>query len=181
MKSEFPPGFSNKENIGECLFRRSVCFRNFPLKCRKQRETELMVSLAKHQSVFLVCFNGSYIESCSSFMIHTRCHTSIQAPLWHPPSFFSVLRARKGKNFEKNYCTNTQSKIFNCFKEICFYKPNGIVQDDLIRTYPAMQKINSVKRFFFLFIYHFLREIACLKLNKKVCDAIPGTLYVVSE
>ena len=29
-----------------------------------------MVSLVKHQSVPLVCFNGSYIESCSSFMIH---------------------------------------------------------------------------------------------------------------
>ena len=47
--------------IGECLFRRSVCFRNFPLKRRKQPETELMVSLAKHQSVLLVCFNGSCI------------------------------------------------------------------------------------------------------------------------
>ena len=34
---------------------------------------------------------------------------------------------------------------------------------------------------FVLFIYHFLREIASLKLNMKVCDAIPGTLYVVSE
>ena len=63
--------------IVECLFRRSVSYRNFPLKRRKQPETELMVSLAKHQSVLLVCFNGSYIESCSSFMIHTRCHTSI--------------------------------------------------------------------------------------------------------
>ena len=30
-------------------------------------------------------------------------------------------------------------------------------------------------------MYHFLREIASLKLNMKVCDAIPGTLYVVSE
>ena len=63
--------------IAECLFRRSVCVRNFPLKRRKQPETESLVSLAKHQSVLLVCFNGSYIESCSSFMIHTRCHTSI--------------------------------------------------------------------------------------------------------
>ena len=26
-----------------------------------------------------------------------------------------------------------------------------------------------------------MREIASLKLNMKVCDAIPGTLYVVSE
>ena len=26
-----------------------------------------------------------------------------------------------------------------------------------------------------------MREIANLKLNMKVCDAIPGTLYVVSE
>ena len=34
---------------------------------------------------------------------------------------------------------------------------------------------------FFLFIYHFLREFASLKLNMKVCDAITGTLYVVSE
>ena len=34
---------------------------------------------------------------------------------------------------------------------------------------------------FFLFIYHFLTEIASLKLNMRVCDAIPGTLYVVSE
>ena len=74
------------------LFRRSVCFSNFPLTRRKQPETELMISLSKHQSVLLVCFNGSYIESCSSFMIHTRCHTSIQAPLWHPRSFSSVLR-----------------------------------------------------------------------------------------
>ena len=30
-------------------------------------------------------------------------------------------------------------------------------------------------------MYHFLREIASLKLNMKVCDAIPGTLNVVSE
>ena len=30
-------------------------------------------------------------------------------------------------------------------------------------------------------MYHFLREIASLKLNLKVCDAIPATLYVVSE
>ena len=26
-----------------------------------------------------------------------------------------------------------------------------------------------------------MRDIASLKLNMKVCDAIPGTLYVVSE
>ena len=26
-----------------------------------------------------------------------------------------------------------------------------------------------------------MREIASLKLNMKVCDAIPGTLYVVSD
>ena len=26
-----------------------------------------------------------------------------------------------------------------------------------------------------------MREIASLKLNMKVCDAIPGTLYVVPE
>ena len=26
-----------------------------------------------------------------------------------------------------------------------------------------------------------MREITSLKLNMKVCDAIPGTLYVVSE
>ena len=75
------------------LFRHSVCFRNFPLKRRKQPETEsVMVSLVKHQSVLLVCFNGSNIQSCSSFMIRTRFHTSVQAPLWHPRSFSSVLR-----------------------------------------------------------------------------------------
>ena len=32
-----------------------------------------------------------------------------------------------------------------------------------------------------MFIYHFLREIASLKLNMRVCDAILGTQYVVSE
>ena len=42
--------FSNRK-IAECLFRRSVCFKNFPLKRRKQPETELMVSLAKHRAV----------------------------------------------------------------------------------------------------------------------------------
>ena len=46
-------------------------------------------------------------------------------------------------------------------------------------------KIRSVNSFsfliFFLFMYHFLREVASLKLNWKVCDATPGTLYVVSE
>ena len=30
------------------------------MKRRKQPEIELMVSLAKHQSVLLVCFNRSY-------------------------------------------------------------------------------------------------------------------------
>ena len=62
------------------IFRRSVCFRDFPLKRRKQLpETQfIMVSTAKHQSVdLLVCFKRSHIESFSSFMIHTRCHTSI--------------------------------------------------------------------------------------------------------
>ena len=69
--------FSNQENNRMHLFRRSVFFRNFPLKRRKQPETELMVSLVKHQSVLLVCFNGSNIQSCSSFMIRTRFHTSV--------------------------------------------------------------------------------------------------------
>ena len=32
-----------------------------------------------------------------------------------------------------------------------------------------------------MFIYHFLSEIASLKLNMRVCDAILGTQYVVSE
>ena len=50
MKSEFPPQWNFPTGkIAECLFRRSVCLRNFPLKRRKQPETELMVSLAKHQ------------------------------------------------------------------------------------------------------------------------------------
>ena len=43
--------FSNQENNRMHLFRRSVFFRNFPLKRRKQPETELMVSLAKHHAV----------------------------------------------------------------------------------------------------------------------------------
>ena len=110
MKSEFPPGSFQPGKQG-------MSFQTF----------RLFTETSKTTRFFLVCFNGSYIESCSSFMIHKRCHTSIYAPLWHPPSFFSVLRAREGKNFKKNYCTNTWSKIFNCFKETSFYKPNGIV------------------------------------------------------
>ena len=159
MKSEFPPG-SFQPGKQECLFRLSVCFRKFPLKRREQPESELMVSLAKHQSVFLVCFNGSYIESCSSFMIHTRCHTSIWVPLWHPRSLFlSVLRTRKGKNFEKNYRTNTQSKIFDCFKKTSSYELNGIVWRLFNSLVFHSAKIHSVNNFsfwiFFLFIYHF--------------------------
>ena len=126
--------------IAECLFRRSVCFRNFPLKRRKQPETELMVSLPKHQSVLLVCFNGSCHAVASRFI-----HDVIQVNrllFGIRVAFFSVLRARKGTKFEKYYnnWTNAWSKIFNCFKEISFFKPKDIVWDDLIRKYPAMQK-----------------------------------------
>ena len=92
----YPPFQQLGPGKQECLCRRSVCFRNFPLKRRKQPETELMVSLANHRSVLLVCVNGSYIKSCSSFMIHTRCHTSIQAPLWHPRSFFFSFESPQG-------------------------------------------------------------------------------------
>ena len=56
--------------------------------------------------------------------------------------------------------------------------------DDLIRKYLAIQ-ISFSKQFyflyFFLFIYHFMREIASLNLNMKVFDSILGTLYVVYE
>ena len=126
--------------IAECLFRRSVCFRNFPLKRRKQPETELMASLPKHQSVLLVCFNGSCHAVASRFI-----HDVIQVNrllFGIRVAFFSVLRARKGTKFEEYYnnWTNAWSKIFNCFKEISFFKPKGIVWDDLIRKYPAMQK-----------------------------------------
>ena len=75
-KPELSLEVSNQENR-RLPFQTFVCVRNFLLKRRKQPETEFMVSLAKHQRVLLVCFNGSYIESCSSFMIHTRFHTSI--------------------------------------------------------------------------------------------------------
>ena len=66
MKSQFPleifqPGKQ------ECFFRRSVRFRNFSLKRRKQPETELMVSLAKHQSVLLVCFKDLVFSFRSKF------------------------------------------------------------------------------------------------------------------
>ena len=44
-----------------------------------------------------------------------------------------------------------------------------------------IRSVNVLLFRFFLFIYHFLREIASLKLNMKVCDAIPKTLYVVSD
>ena len=30
-------------------------------------------------------------------------------------------------------------------------------------------------------MFHFLSEVTSLKLNMKLCEAIPGTLYVVSE
>ena len=65
MISEFPPVIF-QPGKQECFFRRSVCFRDFPLKRKKQLpETEfIMVSPAKHQNVdLLVCFDGSYIES----------------------------------------------------------------------------------------------------------------------
>ena len=114
--------------ITECLFRRFVCFRNFPLKRRKQPETELMVSLANHQSVLFVLMGHIYIESCSSFMIHTGCHTSKKAPLWHPRSFFFSFESPQGsKKLRKELFHQYLLEIFNCFKEINFYKPNGIV------------------------------------------------------
>ena len=55
MKSGFPP-HTLQPGKWDCLFISSVYYRNFLLKRRKQPETELMVSLAKHQSVLLACF-----------------------------------------------------------------------------------------------------------------------------
>ena len=60
----------------------------------------------------------------------------------------------------------------------------ALIGDDLIRKYLLMQKFIQlwvlVSRFCSVYI-QFFEEIASLKLNMKVCDAIPGTLYVVSE
>ena len=98
-----------------------------------------------------------------------------------PPGFESP----QDKNFEKNNCTNTWSKIFITSRRLVFIKQMALFGDDLIRKYPAMQKFIQLLvlffYFFFPFIFHFLREVASLKLNWKVCDAIPGTLYDVSE
>ena len=56
--------------------------------------------------------------------------------------------------------------------------------DDLIRKYPAMQKFiqQIFLGFWFFSVYiPFFERSASLKLNMKLCEAIPGTLYVVSE
>ena len=84
MKSELPPG---TRKIGECLFRRSVCFRNFPLKRRKQ--PELMVSLAKNQSV-----SYGYNHAVASWFIHVVIQ--VYAPLRHPRSFFFSFERPQG-------------------------------------------------------------------------------------
>ena len=77
-------------------------------------------------------------------MIHTPCHTSICSSWGIHVAFFSVLRARKGKNLEKNYCTNTWSKIFLFFKiassKLVFINQMALIGDDLIRKYLSMQK-----------------------------------------
>ena len=70
--------FSNRK-IAECLFRRSVCFKNFSTQTNWN------------------WVNGKPGKAPSSrFMIHTRCHTSIWAPFWHPRSLLSVLRSGRG-------------------------------------------------------------------------------------
>ena len=78
MKSEFPPGIFQQGKYANAFsdvpFVSGIFHWNVE---NNPKLSYLVVSLAKHQSVLLVCFNGSYIESCSSFMIHTRCHTSI--------------------------------------------------------------------------------------------------------
>ena len=71
MKSEFAPEIF-QPGKQECLFRRSVCFRNCPLKRRKQPETELMVNQAKHQSALLVCFKDLVFSFRSKFGVFYR-------------------------------------------------------------------------------------------------------------
>ena len=139
MKSEFSPGFSNKEN-SRMPFQTFGLFQEFSTETSKTTRDWVNASLPKHQSVLLVCFNGSCHAVASRFI-----HDVIQVNrllFGIRVAFFSVLRARKGTKFEKYYnnWTNAWSKIFNCFKEISFFKPKGIVWDDLIRKYPAMQK-----------------------------------------
>ena len=60
-------------------------------------------------------------------------------------AFFAVLRARKGKNVEKNYFTNTKSKIFLFFKiasrKLVFINQMALIDDDLIRKHLSKQKI----------------------------------------
>ena len=54
----------------------------------------------------------------------------------------------------------------------------ALIGDDLIRKYLSMQKFIQI---LFCLYTIFLREIASLKLNMKVCDAIPGTLHLSEE
>ena len=78
MKSEFPPGIFQQGKYANAFSDVPFVSRIFHWNVENNPKLSyLVVSLVKHQSVLLVCFNESYIESCSSFMIHTRCHTSI--------------------------------------------------------------------------------------------------------
>ena len=78
MKSEFPPGIFQQGKYANAFSDVPFVSRIFHWNVENNPKLSyLVVSLVKHQSVLLVCFNESYIESCSSFMIHTRCYTSI--------------------------------------------------------------------------------------------------------
>ena len=63
MKSEFPPRIFQPEKKG-------MLFQTFRLLQEFCTETSKTAR-----------FIGSYIESCSGFMIHTRCHKSIGSSL----------------------------------------------------------------------------------------------------
>ena len=79
-------------------------------------------------------------------------------------------------------CSNFLTAFFSVFLVffllffLCQFLPYFL--DVFFDPLPSLTHSDTV---FVLFIYHFLMEIASLKLNMKVCDAIPGTLYVVSE
>ena len=57
-KSEISAWKFPTRKIIECFFRRFVCFRNFPLKRRKQPRNWVDGKPAKHPSVPLVCLMG---------------------------------------------------------------------------------------------------------------------------
>ena len=76
MKSEFQPGNfqTGKQGMSFQTFR---LFHKFFTETSKTARIWVNGKPGKAPKCLLVCFNGSYIASCSGFMIHTRCHTSI--------------------------------------------------------------------------------------------------------